>query len=300
MQVIYERSFTCYYTQDAPTAQGANSLGNKPDLAFAPAIPSHIGGSALDASWSRFSPAARNVLAAGIALFSDAGYLATTIRDLTGACGLTPPSFYNHFESKEALLYEIVTSANAELDRRLDTLPVTASPAETLTELVRTLVTFNLTHPKETRISNREWVFLHEDLRHKVSTHRRRVRSMFEETLASGEAGRGLLDGISKPPAPELEPRLLAMSIVNLSITASEWYHPDGPLNIDEVAEAHCRLAVRMAAFGTAPPKPASKSTRATNAVARKANGTHSTNSKVVGRRSANSNAAKGVQRGDA
>jgi AcrR family transcriptional regulator len=191
---------------------------------------------------------------AGIALFSDAGYLATTIRDLTGACGLTPPAFYNHFESKEALLYEIVNSANSELDRRLDVLPVTSTPAETLTELVRSLVTFNLTHPKETRISNHEWVFLSEDLRHKVSTHRRRVRSMFEQTLASPEAGRGLLDGSSKPLTAELEPRLLAMSIVNLSITASEWYHPDGPLNIDEVAEAYCRLAVRMAAFKTNPP----------------------------------------------
>jgi len=45
---------------------------------------------------------------------------------------------------------------------------------------------------------------------------------------------------------------LLAMSILNLSIDLPEWYHSDGPLNIDEVAEAHCRLAIRMAGF-TAP-----------------------------------------------
>lgn len=231
-------------------------MGDKPDLAAAAVAVANSAESMLDASWSRLSPAAQNVMAAGIALFSDAGYLATTIRDLTGACGLTPPSFYNHFESKEALLYEIVVSANAELDRQLDALPATTSPSETLTQLVRTLVTFNLLHPKHTRISNREWVFLHEDLRRKVSTHRRRVRSMFEQTLAAGEAGRGLLDGIGKPASAEQGPRLLAMSIVNLSITASEWYHPDGPLGIDEVAEAHCRLALRMAEFNTTDPKP--------------------------------------------
>jgi AcrR family transcriptional regulator len=200
-------------------------------------------------------------MSAGVAMFSDTGYLATTIRDLTGACGLTAPAFYNHFESKEALLYEIVTSANAELDSRLDALPGATDPVETLTELVRTVVTFNLVHPKHARISNREWVFLNEDLRRKVSTHRRRVRSLFERTLAAGGAGSGLLDGIGTPQSPELEPRLLAMSILNLSITASEWYRRNGPLDIRQVAEAHCRLAVRMAAFGTPNTKQANSKT---------------------------------------
>jgi AcrR family transcriptional regulator len=196
------------------------------------------------------------MLAAGIVLFADAGFLATTIRDLTRSSGLTPPAFYNHFESKEALLYEIVNSANCELDRRLDALPARARPAETLTELVRTLVTFNLTYPKEARIANREWVFLREDLRHKVSIHRRRVRSMFEAALASPKAGHRLLEGIKKPLTNSLEPRLLAMSILNLSIASPEWYHPDGPLNIDEVAESYCRLAVRMAGFGASASTP--------------------------------------------
>jgi AcrR family transcriptional regulator len=195
---------------------------------------------------------------AGVSRFADAGFLATTIRDLTGSCGLTAPSFYNHFESKEALLYEIVNSANSELERRLDALPATTDPAETLPALVRTLVTFNLTHPKEARIANREWVFLQGDLHRQVSTHRRRVRSMFEQALASPKVGRGLLDGIGKPVPAELEPRLLAMSIVDLSIASSEWYNPDGPLTIDEVAEAYCRLAVRMADFSPSNPKLAS------------------------------------------
>jgi AcrR family transcriptional regulator len=230
-------------------------MGDKLDLAIAPSVDEYGAESMLTASRSRLSPAARKMMDAGIALFADVGFLATTIRDLTGSCGLTAPSFYNHFESKEALLYEIVNAANSELDRCLDALPATVSPADTLTELVRTLVTFNLRHPKETRISNREWVFLREDLYLQVSTHRRRVRAMFEQALASPQAGRGLLDGIGKPMPAELEPRLLAMSIVNLSIASSEWYHPEGPLTIDEVAEAYCRLAVRMAGFSPSDPK---------------------------------------------
>jgi AcrR family transcriptional regulator len=235
-------------------------MGDNPDLAVAPLAAAQPAGSLLSLSLSQLSPAARKVMDAGVELFAETGFLATTIRDLTRSCGLTAPAFYNHFESKEALLYEIVNAANAELDRRLDVLPAQASPVETLTDLVRTLVTFNLTYAKETRISNREWLFLQGDLLRQVTAHRRRVRSLFEQALASPEAGRGLLDGIKKPLSSALEPRLLAMAILNLSIDSPEWYHPDGPLNIDEVAEAHCRLAVRMAGFSVSDPKPGGRS----------------------------------------
>jgi TetR/AcrR family transcriptional regulator, cholesterol catabolism regulator len=206
--------------------------------------------SVLDPDRARYTPAARKVVDAGVELFARVGFLATTIRDLTKLCGLTAPSFYNHFESKEALLFDIVSTVNSELERRLDALHLdTVASPEALSELVRTLVTFNLTHPKEARIANREWGFLQADLREQVTNHRRRVRSLFERTLQSPKTARGLLIGMHGQVADELEVRLLAMSIVNLSIASSEWYHPDGPLTIDDVAEAYCRLAIRMAGF---------------------------------------------------
>lgn len=200
--------------------------------------------------WESLSPAARKILDAGVTQFAASGFLATTIRDVTAACGLTAPSFYNHFESKTALLYEIANAANVELDRRLSQLPTPASARESLNGLVRTLVTFNLEHPKEARVSNREWGYLEGDVREEVAAHRRDVRSLFEQALDSPQVKRGLLDSLKKPVVAETEPRLLAMSIVNLCNVAPEWYHAEGPLTIGEVAEAHCRLAERMAGFG--------------------------------------------------
>src|SRR5260221_14465580 len=131
-------------------------MGDNPDLAVAPLTAEAPAGSLLSLSLSQLSPAARKVMDAGVELFSETGFLATTIRDLTRSCGLTAPAFYNHFESKGTLLYEIIIATNAELDRLLDAMPVTESPAETLTELMRTMATFNLTYPKETRSGNRE------------------------------------------------------------------------------------------------------------------------------------------------
>ncbi|NGY70290.1 helix-turn-helix transcriptional regulator [Bacillus megaterium] len=41
-------------------------------------------------------------------LFAEKGVQATSIRDITEACGLTKGAFYNHYSSKEELLTKII------------------------------------------------------------------------------------------------------------------------------------------------------------------------------------------------
>ncbi len=195
------------------------------------------------------TPASERVMVAGVDLFAEFGFLATTIRDITGACGVTAAAFYNHFESKEMLLYAIVTEANTRLELRLDELGDREDASETLAALVHTLVTFNLESPKEARVANREYTFLHPVHRDEVVAHRRRVRSMFERTLAERQAGGLLVNGATS--GAHSETRLLAISVINLSIASSEWYRAAGPLSIAEVADCHCRLALRMAGLAS-------------------------------------------------
>lgn len=202
------------------------------------AIPSAPGAPARTAASAR-------VMAAGISLFSELGFLATSIRDLTKACGLTVGSFYNHFESKEALLYEIITEANSALEHDLDLLhSADLPPCEAIEGIVRTLVRFNLTNPREARVANREYVFLRSELRDTVIQHRRRVLGSLESALAAHLTTPSLVDSVNG--SLSLEIRFLAISIVNLTISAPDWFRPEGPLTVDQVADAFCRLALRM------------------------------------------------------
>jgi AcrR family transcriptional regulator len=194
------------------------------------------------------SPALQRVKAAGIDLFFELGFLATTIRAITGACDLTPPAFYNHFESKEALLYTIISDANSVLEQELDRLAVDLDePATSLKSLVNTLVAFNLKSPKEARVANREYGFLHSPVRDEVIEHRRRVRSLFEVVLDVPGLPRGLIQGPGAAAPQSTETRLLAISIINLCIASSDWFRSEGPLSEEAVADACCRLALRMA-----------------------------------------------------
>src|SRR3954452_9265339 len=45
---------------------------------------------------------------AGLELFDERGYTGTSVRDLAERCGLTPGALYNHYASKDDLLFAIV------------------------------------------------------------------------------------------------------------------------------------------------------------------------------------------------
>lgn len=54
---------------------------------------------------------ARNVIHdAGMKLFTQRGFHASSVQDITDAAGVPKGSFYNHFKSKEALAAEILTA----------------------------------------------------------------------------------------------------------------------------------------------------------------------------------------------
>jgi AcrR family transcriptional regulator len=50
-------------------------------------------------------------------LFASRGYIGTSLKDVADACGILPGSLYHHFESKEAIVIELVERYQAELDQ---------------------------------------------------------------------------------------------------------------------------------------------------------------------------------------
>src|SRR5215472_13418393 len=79
---------------------------------------------------------------AAIELFYAHGAPATTVREITGACGLTAGALYNHFASKEHLLFVLVRDIHLQVDGQLATAVAAAGPDPTrqLVAAVRFLV----------------------------------------------------------------------------------------------------------------------------------------------------------------
>lgn len=186
---------------------------------------------------------------AGLELFNARGYTGTTVRELAEACGLAPGAMYNHYASKEALLFAIVDRVHDDADAVLSsTLRAGGDdPAAQLEALATAFTAFHIARPRETRVANRDYIYLPAGERESIVRRRRRVRALFADVLRDGErSGSFAFDGLGSDDAL----RAASMAILNMIVFVGEWFDPAGPRSAAETAALHGRLALRIARGG--------------------------------------------------
>jgi AcrR family transcriptional regulator len=188
---------------------------------------------------------------AALTLFNDRGYTGTTVRELADACGLTPGAIYNHYASKEALLFAIVDRVHDLADAVLsETLrSVGNDPPTQLEALAAAFTAFHIARPRATRVANRDYIYLPEGERDSVVRRRRRVRALFADVLREGErSGAFSLGELGSDDAVQAA----SMAILNMVVLVAEWFDPAGPRSALDTAALHGRLALRIARGATA------------------------------------------------
>jgi len=196
------------------------------------------------------SPATRDtrerIHDAGLTLFNDRGYTGTTMRELADACDLTPGAIYNHYASKEALLFAIVDRVHDEADAVLSQTLRTAAgaPAAQLEALAAAFTAFHIARPRETRVANRDYIYLPGGERDSIVRRRRRVRGLFADVLRAGERDGSFSFG---ELGSEDAVQAASMAILNMVVLVAEWFDPAGPRSARDTAALHGRLALRIA-----------------------------------------------------
>jgi AcrR family transcriptional regulator len=183
---------------------------------------------------------------AGLSLFNERGYTGTTVRELADACGLTPGAIYNHYASKEALLFAIVDRVHDEADAVLSQTLRTAGrePAAQLEALAAAFTAFHIARPRETRVANRDYIYLPGGERDSIVRRRRRVRALFADVLRAGERDGSFSFGeLGSDDAVQAA----SMAILNMVVLVAEWFDPAGPRSAHDTAALHGRLALRIA-----------------------------------------------------
>jgi AcrR family transcriptional regulator len=181
---------------------------------------------------------------AALDLFYERGFRSTSVRDITSACRLTSGAFYNHFPSKDSLLYEIVQSTHDLCDDYLFRgLSRGQGPRGQLWHIAFAIAEFHAVNAKQARVTSQDFRQLPEPQLSEIRGRRRRVRAMFEHVLTNGVATR---DFDAPRGGEERSVRLLATSITNMAIRISEWYVPNQGMDVREIAAFHGDLAIRM------------------------------------------------------
>jgi AcrR family transcriptional regulator len=168
--------------------------------------------------------------AAAISVFSEKGYRAATMQDISEKVGLSKPTLYHYVRTKEELLIQVYEDVLAvQLEQDQDIVSEKSSPEATIAAILEARVLYGCEHAELYRIFFEEEAELPADLMHTVAGQRRIREDVLKELVEAGIA-----DGSFHV---HLSPRLAARTMIGATILVYKWYRTDGAKSADVIAK---------------------------------------------------------------
>ena len=173
----------------------------------------------------RWLPGRAVVLLVAAKLFAERGFKNTTVRDIADAAGILSGSLYHHFDSKEAMVDELLDSFQTALWQQYDAIEASdRPPKEKLEAVVRVSFDAIDQHHSEVAIFQNDAAYLGD-----ASTVRlpRRSATCGSATLWTGLLREGVAAGELRA---DLDVELVYRFLRDTVWVAVRWYRPGGDL----------------------------------------------------------------------
>ena len=184
------------------------------------------------------------ILNSAAALFASRGVAATTIRQIADEVGILSGSLYHHFESKEAIVDEIVSSYLEDLRTRYKSvLAHESDPRQRLHDLVVTSLEVVEAHPHATEIYQNDVNYLAQIERFSyLKNAGKEVQGIWLEVINAGVA-----QGAFRP---DLDPKIVYRLMRDAVWLSVRWFKPTRDYPIARLAEECTALFLDGLAVG--------------------------------------------------
>src|SRR5580692_9188313 len=172
----------------------------------------------------------QEILRAAARLFQQQGYDATSMNDVAAALKLSKGGLYHHFQSKDEILFHIMSHAMEITEDRVINVVrrIEGSSLEGTEERLRTLIKLHIQvvlSPEDREIT----VMLHENhplppaLRRQINARKKDYLHFVEHLVADVQRKRNSRSSVT--------PRAAALAMVGMINWIYQWYKPEGTLS---------------------------------------------------------------------
>ncbi len=199
------------------------------------------------------------ILAEAARLFKHRGYAATPLRDIAAAAGIKAGSIYYHFESKEAILGEVLDRGMQlvfDLVRqRVDALPVTATGLDRVGACIEGHLWGMLHHGDFTTANIRMYGQLPASAKNRNRTIRLAYAAYWDRLLDAAIAAGEL--------RADTSPVMMRLFMIGALNWTAEWYNPQRGAFSDFARQMTAFVFEGLVQRGESPSKPGRSSMRA-------------------------------------
>jgi len=178
----------------------------------------------------------QEILRVAARLFEQRGYHATSMNDVAAALKLSKGGLYYHFQSKDEILFELMSHALDITEQRvLDPVRSIPNPEERLRALIRLHVDVVLS------VRDREiTVLLHENhplppsLRKQINARKKSYIRFLEKLIAEVQQARGAAQGVSA--------RAATFALLGMINWLYQWYKQEGRLSAEQITHEYTEI----------------------------------------------------------
>jgi TetR/AcrR family transcriptional regulator, cholesterol catabolism regulator len=169
-------------------------------------------------------------------IFRDRGFDATSVSDVARALGLTKAGLYHHFESKEALLFEIIMFG---FDKMRDEVIVPVRAIRDPEERLRQLI---LRHARIITRGHGAGAHLNDEMRALPAAARKQIEQRMRVYFDLVRDTLGELDAAGR--LQSVDPTVATFSLIGAILWLPRWFRQDGRLSQEQVAEQLVKIAL--------------------------------------------------------
>nr|MDT0665049.1 TetR/AcrR family transcriptional regulator [Micromonospora sp. DSM 115978] len=176
------------------------------------------------------------IVALAADLFAERGYRATTVREIAEAAGMLSGSLYHHFDSKESIIDELLSSYLDELNAQYQSIVAQGAGAtDTIAALVRAAFGSIARHRAAVTVLQNERGYLTQyDRFAYLRTAEVSAQRLWMKVLRDGIAAGELRD--------DLDPKLTYRFLRDSLWVSVRWYSPGGRMSPNQLADHFVRM----------------------------------------------------------
>ncbi len=166
-------------------------------------------------------------------LFKKKGYSAVTMRDIAQAMGIKAASLYNHIQSKQQILSEIIIKIGEDFTEGMaEIVSAELSSIQKLEKIIGLHVKITMKNPSRMATMNNDWMHLEEKIDYYLQL-RRNYEESFRQILK---------EGIEKQELKAVNPEIILFSILSTLRSLYLWIPKKEDIHQEDLLNTLCKV----------------------------------------------------------